>query len=121
MGAVENIALAEHYRRAAVFISPSLSEGFGLTLVEAMGCACPVVASDLPAIREIISDGVTGLLCRQSDSQDIAAKVCWLLEHPERREELGRAGRQYVQARFDWAATADRYADLIDGLARKYP
>lgn len=116
LGALENATLKELYRRAAVLVSPSLAEGFGLVLVEASGCACPVVAADLPAIRDVVLDGVTGLICRQKDSADLAARICFLLEHPELRESMGRAGRWHVQERFDWRTTSRRYADLIDDL-----
>lgn len=118
LGALENAALNELYGRATAFVSPSLAEGLGLTFVEASGCECPVVATDLPAILDIVIDGVTGLICRQKDSADLAAKVCFLLEYPELREAMGRAGRQYVQERFDWAIVSCRYAALIDELAQ---
>lgn len=117
-GAVANTALNELYGRAAVFVSPSLTEGFGLTLVEALGCGCPVVATDLHAIRDIVIDGSTGLMCRGGDSADIAAKVCKLLDQPGLRDKLGNAGRQHVQQHFDWATVSERYAALIDELAQ---
>lgn len=119
LGAIENSALYALYGRAALFVSPSLAEGFGLALVEALGCACPVVATDLAAISDIVIDGVTGVLCEQSNSADLAAKVCFLLDHPGLRVSLGRAGRQHVQGRFDWSVIAGRYASLIDELAMR--
>jgi glycosyltransferase involved in cell wall biosynthesis len=119
LGPVENSALKELYGRATMLVSPSLAEGFGLVFVEALGCACPVVATDLPAIRDIVIDGVNGLVCRQRDSSDLAAKVCFLLDHPVLRENMGSAGRQHVQAQFDWATISRRYSALIDGLAQR--
>lgn len=116
LGALENTALSELYGRAAMFVSPSLAEGFGLTLVEAAGCECPVVTTDLPAILDIVIDGMTGLICRQRDRADLAAKVCFLLEHPELRESMGHAGRQHVRGHFDWTIISRRYATLIDDL-----
>jgi glycosyltransferase involved in cell wall biosynthesis len=118
LGSIENSSLEELYGRAAMFVSPSLAEGFGLTFVEALGCACPVVATDLPAIRDVVIDGVNGLICRQKDSADLAAKICFLFEHPELRETMGNAGREYVQSRFDWTTISSRYAALIDELAQ---
>lgn len=118
LGAIENSSLEELYGRAAMFVSPSLAEGFGLTFVEALGCACPVVATDLPAIRDVVIDGVNGLICRQKDSADLAAKVRYLLAHPDLRENLGKAGRKHVESRFDWTMIASRYAALIDELAQ---
>ena len=120
-GALENAALRELYGNAAIFVSPSLAEGFGLALVEASGCGCPVITTDLAAIRDIVIDGVTGLICRRADSADLAAKICFLLEHPELRESMGHAGRQHVQERFDWGTISRQYAALFDGLVRERP
>lgn len=125
-GAVNNSETPELYRRATVFVAPSIvtgqgdQEGLGLVFVEALACECPVVASDLAAIRDVVSDGLTGLVCKQRDSVSLAAKVCLLLDQPELRASLGRAGRQHVQERFDWVAISRRYAVLIDGLDRRY-
>lgn len=119
LGAVENAALSALYRRATIFVSPSLAEGFGLTFVEAMGCACPVVATDLPVLRDVITDWVTGLVCGQRDSSGLAAKVCFLLAHPELREALGNAGCQHVRKHFDWTAITRRYELLIDELVEE--
>lgn len=120
-GALENAALRELYGNAAIFVSPSLAEGFGLALVEASGCGCPVITTDLAAIRDIVIDGVTGLICRRADSADLADKILYLLEHPELRESMGWAGRQHVQERFDWGIISRQYASLFDGLVRERP
>ena len=122
LGVINNTELPQLYRRAALFIAPSIvaqggdQEGLGLVFVEALGCACPVVASDLPAIKDVVSDGVTGLVCKQKDSADLAKKILLLLDHPEQAQALGQAGRQYVLARFDWQIVARRYRDLIAAL-----
>lgn len=119
LGALENAALSELYRNTTIFVSPSLTEGFGLALVEASGCGCPVITTDLPAIRDIVIDEITGLLCRQADSADLATKIGFLLEHPELRESMGHAGRQHVLAHFDWRTISRRYASLFDGLLQE--
>ncbi|GAO37040.1 glycosyl transferase [Sulfuricella sp. T08] len=121
LGAMENATLSELYGNAAIFVSPSLAEGFGLALVEASGCGCPVITTDLPAIRDLVIDEVTGLLCRQADSADLAAKIDFLLEHPELRESMGHAGRQHVLEQFDWETISRRYASLFEGLLRERP
>lgn len=121
LGAVENSALKEFYRRAVIFVSPSLSEGFGLTFVEAQGCACPVVTTDLPSLRDVVIDGVTGLVCMQKNSSDLADKICFLLDHPELREKMGKAARKHVLERFDWSAISRRYAALIENLVQEHP
>lgn len=119
LGAVDQASLREKYRSATLFVAPSVvakggdQEGLGLVFVEALGCACPVIASDLPAVKDVIIDGETGLTCRQNDSVDLADKIDYLLERPELRHRLGEAGRRHVTARFDWETIAQRYANLI--------
>jgi len=121
-GAVSNAEIPCLYRQATVFVAPFVitaqgdQEGLGLVLVEALACECPVVVSDMPAIRDVVIDGVTGLVCKQRDSADLAAKVCFLLNHPDQGEKLGKVGRQHVQENFDWSVISRRYAALIDEL-----
>jgi glycosyltransferase involved in cell wall biosynthesis len=119
LGAVPNRTLPELYQTSDVMVFPSVvadggdKEGFGLVLVEALGCECAVVATDLPATRDIIHDGVSALIVRQRDARQIADKVIHLLSDPALRANLGKKGRQYVVKRFDWAAITTRYANLI--------
>lgn len=128
LGPVENAALPERLRRATIFAAPSVvaeggdQEGLGLVFVEALGCECAVVASDLPAMRDVIVDGVTGLVCRQRDSVDLAGKLTALLDNAALRTSLGQAGRQFVLGRFDWEVIASRYAELLNrSLAERRP
>ncbi len=118
-GGVPNDQLPRYYQSSSMVIFPSVvdaqgdQEGFGLVLVEALGCACAAVISDLPAMRDIVTDGWTGVIVPQGDPDAIAAKVIGLLNQPNRARELGRAGRQYVLERFDWDRIAQRYMELF--------
>lgn len=122
LGNVENGLLPELYRRATLFVAPSIvtrggdQEGLGLVFVEAMGCECPVVATDLAAVRDVVIDGVTGVVCKREDSRDLAHKIVALLCDPVLRQSLGRAGRAHVLERFDWPIVASRYTRLLDDL-----
>ncbi|BCB28353.1 hypothetical protein SKTS_32390 [Sulfurimicrobium lacus] len=117
LGAIPNEKLPELYRRATALVFPSTTEeGFGLVCVEAMACECPVIASDLPAVREILQDGETGLLFKPNDSDKLAAKILTLLAEPALRQSMGRAARDSVSQRFDWKVTVQRYDDLLNGL-----
>jgi glycosyltransferase involved in cell wall biosynthesis len=122
-GAVPNEDLAMYYRRAAALVMPSVvaadgdQEGLGLVIGEALACECPVVASDLPAIRDLIEDGVTGVLSRQADVPDLANKIIYLLSDPVRASRLARDGRALVLARFDWQSVGQRYEELLSAVA----
>ena len=122
-GAVPNEELAVFYRRAAVFAMPSVvtaegdQEGLGLVAAEAMACECPVVASDLPAVHDIVQDGVSGLLARPGDPAQLAEKILGVLADPALASRLGTAGRRVVLERFDWASVAQGYERLLTQLA----
>ena len=125
LGTVNNAALPELYRRAALFVAPSIvadggdQEGLGLVFVEALGCECPVVTSDLPAIKDVVSDGKTGVICKQKDSADLAQKLLYLLDHPAQAQAFGQAGRQHVLEHFDWQIVSGRYRALFANLCRE--
>ena len=123
VGAVSNTSLIELYRKADVVVFPSVvasdgdREGFGLVLVEALGCACATVVTDLPAMADIVADGKTGLVVPQKNATRLADSVIRLLSDPQLRARIGHAGRQYVVERFDWRIVADRYRRLIHTIA----
>lgn len=114
LGAIANENLPELYRRASILVFPSATdEGFGLVCVEALACECPVIASDLPAARELILNGKTGLLFQRGDSDELAHKILTLLADPALCRSMGRAGRDFVTKQFDWKIVAQRYGDLL--------
>ena len=125
LGAVINEALPALYQTADVVVFPSIvaadgdREGFGLVLVEALGCECAVVATDLPAMRDIVKDEETALIIRQKDAQQIAEKVIHLFNDSKLRQELGANGRRYVLERYDWEVIAIKYSELIDRVIEK--
>jgi glycosyltransferase involved in cell wall biosynthesis len=125
LGAVEHCKLPDLYRKSTITVIPSIvttsgdQEGLGLVIVEALGCECAVIASDLPAIHDVIRDGVTGLLARPADSDHIAAHIDMLLSDREMRNRLGLNGRNHVLRHFDWNSIYPRYASLLTSLVSK--
>lgn len=91
--------------------------------VEALASARPVVASDLPALREIVQHGVNGLLAPAEDPQELAKALAILLHDPAMRRLLGRQGRQEVLKKRTWAANAQliagQYKIISKGRTRK--
>jgi glycosyltransferase involved in cell wall biosynthesis len=93
-GYIENSELYNYYRKASVFIFPSLYEGFGIPPLEAMICGCPVIASDLTAIPEICGDAV--LYIRALDPSDIAEKINILINDKNLRDDLIKRGNLQI-------------------------
>jgi glycosyltransferase involved in cell wall biosynthesis len=112
LGWVPNAALPPYYRAAAVSVIPSLEEGFGIPAAEAMGCEVPVVATDAGGLPEVVEDQVTGLVVPRGDSAALAAAIGSLLDDPERRRRMGRAGRARALRLFDWDRTAEQFEAL---------
>ncbi|OUS31658.1 hypothetical protein A9Q99_03560 [Gammaproteobacteria bacterium 45_16_T64] len=119
VGSVVNEDVPTYLRSACIAVVPSIvaksgdQEGLGLVAVEAMGCGCAVVASDLPAIRDVVSDGVTGLLVRPEDSEALAGAIGRLIENPVLRSSLSKAGREFVLGEFDWLRVGRQYKSII--------
>ncbi len=90
VGPVARDRLLEEMKRAAAVVVPSRFETFGLTVTEAMACGSPVVASDIPAFREIIRSEEEGLLFPTGDARGLARQVLSLLQSPERWERMSR-------------------------------
>jgi glycosyltransferase involved in cell wall biosynthesis len=100
---------------ADVFMFPSLFEGLGVSLLQAMGRALPVVTTDRRPMSDVVEGGVTGLLVPPEDPAAIAAAVTSLFSDPTERARLGAAARQEVAANYD----ADEVAARVERFYRR--
>lgn len=94
-----------------IFALSSSTEGVSLTLLEAMACGVPVVATDVGGNPEVVEDGITGFVVPQ-DAEKMATRLLELLNDPELRSRMGRAGRNRVEAHFSLQQAAERYVAL---------
>lgn len=97
-----------------IFILPSLSEGLPLSVLEAMACAKPVVATDVGGIPEVIVDGQSGLLVPPGNSQALAEKILELLKNRSLADKLGNAGSLRVRKDFSFENMWIRYQKLYE-------
>ena len=100
-----------------VLVSASRTEGFGMAMVEASACGVPVVATATEGAREVVSDGLTGLIVPIGDVGALASAVASLLEDGPRRLELGARARESARARFGLGRMAEEtervYAEAL--------
>lgn len=106
-GRVNHSETESHYRRAAVLVNPSLSESFGMTLVEAMMHHVPVVATRVGGMPYIVDHGHNGLLVAPADPPALAQAICQLFENREAARQMGEAGRRKAMEKFSWERTTD--------------
>ena len=111
-GAQPNERVPSFLAASEVFVSPAVGqESFGIALVEAMAAGLPVVATDIPGYREVVSNGVEGLLVPPRDPEALAAGLVRVLTEPGLASRLGEAGRERARA-FDWPIVVDRMEEL---------
>ena len=108
-GIVPDERLVRLYQEAAVFVFPSLYEGFGLPVLEAMACGCPVVSSNLSSIPEVVGDA--GILIDPLDITAMSEAIGRVLTDSELAEQLRVAGLRQAK-QFDWNRTARETVQL---------
>jgi len=102
-----------------ILLAPSVTdeqgnqEGIPVALMEAMCMGLPVVSTDHSGIGELVKDGQNGYLLPERDSEGLADKLSYMIEHRQNWVELGRAGREYVEKHFNIDLLNDRLEDLL--------
>lgn len=102
------------YHDSDILIMPSLQENFGIVLIEAMACQLPVIATDCAGPREIVEDGVNGILVPQDNEEALRDAILKLANSPELRTEFGKNGRNKVEKMFDVREAAKRWLEVIE-------
>jgi len=99
LGHLSTTALLDLVKRARFTVVPSeWYENYPMSVLEALACGTPVIGAAIGGIPEIVEDGVNGLLFASGKRDELAAKINYLLDHPELAATMGRNGRQQVEA-----------------------
>ena len=106
--------MKEQYRNASIFVMTSLYEGFGMALLEALTCGLPCIAFDCPCgPREMISNDKNGFLIAESNVEEFADKLIYLMSHSKERKEMGR--QAYLSSEnFSTEKVMKQWMDLFD-------
>ena len=98
-------------------VLPSYREGVPRTLMEASAMGRPIVTTDVPGCREVVADGVNGLLCEVKSAESLAAKLAQMLDmNGDERRAMGERGREKVTSEFDERMVVERYKELLQTL-----
>jgi glycosyltransferase involved in cell wall biosynthesis len=108
----------EALQQIGLLVLPSLAEGFGLVLIEAMAAGVPVVATDVPGIRDVVDHERTGLLVPRSAGIELAFGIMRLIEETSLRRRLIENGLREVRERFSWESVMRKYRQVL-GIAEK--
>ncbi|GAA1127141.1 MSMEG_0565 family glycosyltransferase [Nocardioides aquiterrae] len=111
LGTVADAELPEWFGAADGFAFPSMKEGWGLVVLEAMAAGLPVVTSDIPVFHEFLTRERDALMTRAGDADSLAEGLARLVDDPATRERLGVRGPQ-VAAEYTWAATAAQHLEI---------
>ena len=102
LGEVPHYDISKYLYEADIFVRPSLSEGQGISFIEAMAAVLPVIATPVGGIIDFLRDGETGLFCEVNNPESIARQVKRLIEDGSLRNRITTKAEKMVKERYDW-------------------
>jgi phosphatidylinositol alpha-1,6-mannosyltransferase len=122
LGEVDDKLLVPCYQQCDLFALPNRAvghdlEGFGMVLLEAQACGKAVLAGNSGGTRETLRNGETGRIAACDTPATLATALCELLGDRERLAEMGRAGREWIESRFDWPVRFQEAAEIFASIA----
>ena len=113
-GPKKEVDLWQEYADGDIFVLPSLEEGFGLVLLEAMRAGLPVVVSSAVGARDFVRDGQDGFIVPPGDPAAIRDKIAWLRDHPNERRRMGESARAKASEVKGWNDSAARLVSELN-------
>lgn len=113
---VDQETLISLYKRAIFFVLPSLKEGFGIVLLEAMYYGLPIITTNVSAMPELVIHGENGLLVNPANSEDLAQAISTLIENPELCQKMSESGRKRIDENYYWEHTKSQFLSIIQSF-----
>jgi glycosyltransferase-like protein len=118
LGNIPEVNMPDLYGAGDVFVFPSLKEGWGLVVLEAMASGVPVIASNIEPLTEYLKDSENALLIPPMDHEALAQEIIDVLENEDLREKLATNGLKTAQS-YSWRKTALRHLELYESILEK--
>lgn len=115
-GAVPFMDMPYQYQKMDMLIMPTVREGFGLSVAEAMSCGLPVIASHCSSMPELVDHGKGGFLCPIGDIDAFASKINHLADSPAKRKEMGEYNRMKIESMFTLKRMIKDYMTLFESI-----
>lgn len=111
--------LADYFSQCSVLVLPSISDGFGLVVIQAMSCNLPVIVSDNTGAKDIIKDGYNGFVVETRNINLISEKIKYFYKNPKKIKDMGNNAFKTVKDNYTWDAYGNRWQKILDNLAKK--
>ncbi len=109
---VPNSQMHKYYNQADLLLFLSKVEMFGMAMLEAMACGCPVLSSTVPAALDVITDNVNGFIVYDTNPTKIACRIIQILSRPKEFESIRQKAIKTILEKFSWPIIARQYYDL---------
>jgi len=113
LGVVPHEKLIDYYQKANVFVLPSLNEGMSNTMLEALACGLPMVATDTGGTKELITNRKNGLIVEMQNPDDLAEKIEQIILDRELEKQMGIESRILAE-QLSWGKVASQYVDIYE-------
>jgi glycosyltransferase involved in cell wall biosynthesis len=115
-GHIPRKRLLDEIKKSDAVVAPGLYEAQSMLVLEAMACGKPIIAFDIPSMREIIADGKNGILAKSGDCRDLSEKIRLVLSDRKLRIRLGQNAYNYVKEKHNWNKQIEKYLEIYAGL-----
>jgi glycosyltransferase involved in cell wall biosynthesis len=120
LGPMEHQELVEWYQIASLFILPSFGEGFPVTILEALACGTPVIATPVGGVPEVIKNNKTGILVPVGDHLQLAKAIQHLTENADIRQKMSCEGRKFVIEHYALGMTCKKLCSIYEQLSERF-
>ncbi len=116
LGWVDREAIVERYRQADLFVTATTWEGMPNTVLEAMACGLPIVATRASGLDQLVRERVNGYLVDINDPGALADRLASLIDNPYERRRMGKESRKIAEQEFDWEYITAQYVEIYERI-----